>query len=100
MSTNDALTVCLRWVIGRPVSAVWLSAMFMLALAVQNFYYFVAAAVVLAFIATSAVLIAVQREVHVVHNLVNSEHDRLVRRVQQLEQHLIEQDVPTPPEEL
>lgn len=80
----------------RPISVVWVIASVMIAMAFQDAVYIVACIVVLGIAALGAVVLSVRTELEVVHRLVNSQHDLLVARVEQLTEALEDHAVPVP----
>lgn len=85
-----------RATVTRPVGTVYILASVMLALSFQNPVYIVGCIVVLGCAAILAVTLAVRRELEIVHQLVNSQHDELVNRVEQLTEALETSGIPVP----
>lgn len=67
-----------------PVTVVYLSGSLILALVVGGWLQFDAGLLMLAAITGLVLLVATYRDIGVVHGLVNSQHDVLVRRIEQL----------------
>lgn len=85
-----------RATITRPLGTVYILASIMLALSFQNVVYIIGCIVILGFAAVIAIIISMRNELEIVHNLVNSQHDELVNRVEQLTEALEASSVPVP----
>lgn len=81
-----------------PLSTFWVGAMLVLAASSWDLISFAAGAVILGFLALLLILAAFRRDIAVVHTLVNSQHDDLVNRVQQLTEALVHGNVAVPRE--
>lgn len=81
-----------------PLSTFWAGAMVVMVARSQSWLTFAAGAAVLAFLALLLILVAFRKDIAVVHVLVNSQHDDLVARVQQLTDALVASDTDVPRE--
>lgn len=81
-----------------PLTTFWLGAMSLLFAESIGWVTLSAALAALAFLALLLIMVAFRRDIAVVHTLVNSQHDDLVARVQQLTDALIDSSVAVPKE--
>lgn len=93
---TKALRGAWRATVTRPVGCVYILASVMLALSFQNVIYIIGCIVILGCAAILSVQFAMRRELEIVHELVNSQHDELVNRVEQLIGALETSGVPVP----
>jgi len=81
-----------------PLSTLWLGGIVLLLAINQEWIHIGPAFAAFGFLTIVLIMVAFRRDIREVHTLVNSQHDDLVARVQQLTEALVSSNTQVPPE--